>query len=111
VQDFYTRDGSFTLNSNGFLTVAGTGMLVQRTGTLGEPTESQIGFQTPGDSSIKIPLGTTIQGSATKTASFSGNLPSNAKPPVIEVLTSKSPFETGGLAATGATLLDTNSVD
>lgn len=114
VQNFFTRDGSFTLNSNGYLTVAGTGMLVQRTGTLGEPTESQIGFQTPGDNSIKIPLGNTISGAATQEASFSGNLPANAQGPATEILTSLEPFESSGVAATSATLLnalDTNSVD
>ena len=113
-QDFYTRDGSFTLNANGYLTVPGTGMLVQRTGTFGEPSENQIGFQTTGEKAIRIPLGSAISGAATKTADFSGNLPTTAKSPKTEVLISTAPFLAGGVAATSATTLnalDSNTVD
>jgi len=111
---YYTRDGQFTLNAKGYLTIANTGMLVQRSGTIGEPAEGKIGYQEPGDSSIKIPLGAVVPGQATATAKFSGNIPSSAKPPAAEILSSRAPFKVGGVNATSATLLnnlDKNSVD
>jgi flagellar hook protein FlgE len=111
---YYTRDGQFTLNAKGYLTIANTGMLVQRSGTIGEPAEGKIGYQEPGDSSIKVPLGAVVPGKATATANFSGNIPSAAKPPAEEILSSRAPFKVGGANATSATLLnslDKNSVD
>ncbi|MFM7117060.1 MAG: flagellar hook-basal body protein, partial [Planctomycetota bacterium] len=111
---YYTRDGQFTLNAKGYLTIANTGMLVQRSGTIGEPAEGKLGYQEPGDSSIKIPLGAVVPGQATATAKFSGNIPSAAKPPAAEILSSRAPFKVGGVNATSATLLnslDKNSVD
>jgi len=111
---FYTRDGQFTLNAKGYLTIANTGMLVQRSGTVGEPAEGKLGYQEPGDSSIKIPLGAVVPGQETATAKFSGNIPSAAKPPAAEILSSRAPFKVGGANATSATLLnslDKNSVD
>ena len=111
---YYTRDGQFTLNAKGYLTISNTGMLVQRSGTIGEPAEGKIGYQEPGDSSIKIPLGTIVPGQATAIAKFSGNIPSAAKPPAAEILSSRAPFKVGGANATSATLLnslDQNSVD
>lgn len=111
---YYTRDGQFTLNAKGYLTISNTGMLVQRSGTIGEPAEGKIGYQEPGDSSIKIPLGAVVPGKATATAKFSGNIPSAAKPPAAEILSSRAPFKVGAANATSATLLnslDKNSVD
>lgn len=111
---YYTRDGQFTLNAKGYLTIANTGMLVQRSGTIGEPAEGKIGYQEPGDSSIKVPLGAVVPGKATATAKFSGNIPSAAKPPAAEILSSRAPFKVGGVNATSATLLnnlDKNSID
>jgi flagellar hook protein FlgE len=69
---FFTRDGQFTLNAKGYLTIASTGMLVQRSGTVGEPAEDKIGYQEPGDSSIRIPIGAIVPGQETAVASFSG---------------------------------------
>lgn len=113
-QTFYTRDGQFTLNAKGYLTIANTGMLVQRSGTVGEPSEGQIGYQEPGDAAIKIPLGTIVPGRETASASVSGNIPANAKPPAAEVLTSRGAFRVGAANATSATLLnslDKNTID
>jgi flagellar hook protein FlgE len=111
---YYTRDGQFTLNAKGYLTIANSGMLVQRSGTVGEPSEGKIGYQEPGDPSIKIPIGTIVPGKETAVASFSGNIPASAKPPAAEVLMSKMAFRTGGANATSATLfnaLERNTVD
>ncbi|MFN9878373.1 MAG: flagellar hook-basal body protein, partial [Planctomycetota bacterium] len=111
---YYTRDGQFTLNAKGYLTIANSGMLVQRSGTVGEPSEGKIGYQEPGDPSIKIPIGTIVPGKETAVASFSGNIPASAKPPAAEVLMSKLAFRTGGANATSATLfnaLERNTVD
>jgi flagellar hook protein FlgE len=111
---YYTRDGQFTLNSKGYLTIANTGMLVQRSGTVGEPAEGVIGYQEPGDSSIRIPIGAVVPGKETAVAAFSGNIPASAKPPAAEVMMSRSPFRASGANATSATLfnaLDKNSVD
>lgn len=111
---YYTRDGQFTLNAKGYLTIANTGMLVQRSGTVGEPSEGKIGYQEPGDSSIKIPLGAIVPGKQTATAKFSGNIPASAKPPAAEILSSRAAFKVGGVNATSTTLLnslDKNSTD
>lgn len=111
---YYTRDGQFTLNAKGYLTIANTGMLVQRSGTVGEPAEGTIGFQEPGDTSIKIPIGAVVPGKQTTKATFAGNIPASAKPPAAEVLMSRAPFKAGGVNATATTLLndlDKNSVN
>lgn len=112
-RNFFTRDGSFTVNRDGYLTTA-SGLLVQRTGTLGEPSEGVVGYQVPGASTIKIPLGKATKGAVTKNASFTGNLPSSATGPRIQVATSNAPLLEGGSAATLSTLLndlDSNSTD
>jgi flagellar hook protein FlgE len=112
-QNFYTRDGSFTVNRDGLL-VNGAGMLVQRLGSYGDPTDTTVGFQTPGSTSIKIPLGKTTLGARTVNGTFSGNLPLTATGPRVNVMTSNQPLMAGGTAATATTLLnnlDTNEAD
>lgn len=114
VQNYFTRDGGFAVNSAGYLVSNATGFLVQRNGSLGEPSDNVLGFQVPGDTGIRVPLGTTIPGSKTTLAEFSGNLPTTARPPQTEILASFEPFEAGGAAATAATLLnnlDSNTAD
>ncbi|MEZ6095633.1 MAG: flagellar hook-basal body complex protein [Pirellulaceae bacterium] len=106
VNRYFTRDGSFSVNSAGYL-VTGTGNLVYRTGTLGEPSDSGVGYQQSGDEGIFIPLGNTLPGLLTSEARFTGNLPAAAIPPLAEVLTSLNPYtEGGGTPATIATLLN-----
>jgi flagellar hook protein FlgE len=112
-RNFFTRDGAFTVNRDGFLTTS-SGLLVQRTGSLGDPSPEVVGYQTPGSGAIRVPLGKATQGGLTKTGSLTGNLPSTATGPRIQVGTSNAPFEAGGSAATAATLLnalDTNTTD
>lgn len=114
VNRFFTRDGSFTINSAGYLVSPATGNIVLREGNLGEPTETNVGFQRLGDPGIFIPLGNSIPGSATTVGAFSGNLPTNAVPPRAEVQTSANPYRVSGSPATLTTLLnnlDTNTAD
>jgi flagellar hook protein FlgE len=107
---FYTRAGSFTVDQNGFLIDQATGFKVQRFGTVGEATATTPGFQTPGVSDIKIPVGGGIPGQATNTITLTGNLSANATGPLAQVLTSSSPFTVasafGGGPATATTPLN-----
>ncbi len=68
--DLFTRDGTFDLDSDGYLVDPATGYRVQRIGVTGEDS----GFQTPGDSDITISYKTQLPGQATSTIDFVGNL-------------------------------------
>jgi len=101
----YSRVGAFSLDDTGTLVDPATGYRVQRFGVAGEPVGTAPGFQTPGDSSIKVAFGATIPGNETTSVSIGGNLPANASAPVSQVLNSLNPFLSGGVPATPATLL------
>lgn len=103
--NIFTRAGSFSLDNNGNLVDPATGFLVQRTGSVGENSDQQFGFQETGISRINIPFGTAIPGQQTQSVAFNGNLPSSALPPLAEVLSTLNPFETAAGAATTATQL------
>ena len=105
-QQAYTRDGSFSVDSSGYLVDPATGGYVQRFGAKGETTATEPGFQIPGDTRIQIPLGASVSGKATSTAELIGNLPASAVPPLAEVLTTSFPFTAAGVAATPTTLLN-----
>lgn len=108
-QQLYTRDGSFSLDSNGFLVDPATGAFVQRYGVTGEGLDGNPQFQEPGDARIRVPLGIGIAGKGTEAAEFAGNLPKTLSPPVAEVLVSSTPYTTGG---SPSQLTDTlNSLD
>lgn len=110
----YTRDGSFTLDRNGFLVVPSTGAMVQRFGTLGEGSDTEQRFQTAGNSGIFVPLGASVPGQQTTLTNFVGNLPTSAVPPLAEVLSTSSPLTEGSVAAQLTTLfndLDSNITD
>lgn len=110
----YTRDGSFAIDGSGYLVDPATGGFIQRFGTNGEGSDTELSFQTSGDNRIRIPLGENVPGNPTSEASFDGNLPVTATPPEFEVLTTSRPFVVAGTAATATTLLndlDTNTVD
>jgi flagellar hook protein FlgE len=102
----YSRAGAFSLDSNGYLVDPASGAFVQRHGSLGEGVDGFPQFQVPGNNAIQVPLGAGIAGRITSEASFAGNLPATAIPPLAEVIVSVSPFLSGGIAATGTTLLD-----
>jgi flagellar hook protein FlgE len=73
---FYTRNGAFDVDSNGYLVDPNTGDRVQRTGTVGEGTATQPGFQVAGDDDIKVPFGAGAPGAETTTVNYQGNLSS-----------------------------------
>lgn len=106
VQDVYTRNGAFSLDTNGFLIDPSTGFTVRRFGSVGEGNGDGPSFQVPGDNRIKIPIGSTIFGSATTTTTFDGILDSASQGPRAETLTSSAAYESSGAPATTATLLD-----
>ena len=113
-QQKYTRDGSFSLNSQGYLVDPATGGFVQRLGTAGESIEADVRFQVPGDLRIKVPLGAGVPGKATAKSNLFGNLPAAGSPPVAEILMTASPFTVAGAPATPTSLLndlDSNTVD
>jgi len=74
-QDVYTRMGSFGIDSENTLVDPATGFKVQRIGATGE-TE---GFQTTGDTSIRIPWDAAMPASATSELVINGNLRSSTE--------------------------------
>ena len=102
----YTRAGSFTIDDSGFLIDPSTGYRVQRFGGVGEPNGTNPAFQVPGNSDINIPIGASIPGHETTTATITGNLKSGATGPAAKQLSSLRDWTTGGVAAGAATLLN-----
>lgn len=102
----FTRDGSFSVNSDGFLVDPSTGGFVQRVGTIGEGSDELPQFQAPGDTEIIIPLGASVPGRETEVSEFIGNLPASAIPPLAEIVTTASPLLTSGNPVTPTTLLN-----
>jgi flagellar hook protein FlgE len=99
----YTRDGSFSLNSQNQL-VTGSGQFVQG---FGVDADGNIASGRLGD--ITIPLGTTTEARQTTRAMMEGNL--NANGPVASgasILTSQVLTTVGGLAPPDGTTLLTN---
>lgn len=103
-QNVYTRMGSFGIDSENTLVDPATGYKLQRIGTTGE-TE---GFQTAGDSSIRIPWDAAMPASATGSVVINGNLRSST-----ESITAATRHKiTGNLAYTtgsGATIATASS--
>jgi flagellar hook protein FlgE len=71
---YYTRDGAFNVDTEGYLVDPNTGFYVQRFGNVGEPSGATPGFQTVGDLNIRIPFGAGIPGNPTTTVALQGNL-------------------------------------
>lgn len=78
-QTVYSRAGTFSIDSAGFLVDPSTGARVQRTGSLGETTGTTPGFQVPGDQNIRVPIGAGASGLPTTSVTFQRNL-SNTLP-------------------------------
>ncbi len=114
-QDYFTRVGAFGIDADNYLVDPANGYRVRRFGTVGEGTNGiDPVFQTPGNDSINIPIGTGIPGKSTATVSLQGNLSANAVGPLFQVITSATPLRSGGVPATLATplnSLDTNLVN
>ena len=70
VASVFTRDGTFAVDSDGYLVDPATGYRVQRLGTTGE----EEGFQVSGDTGIQIPYKTELPGQRTGIVGFKGNL-------------------------------------
>ena len=72
-RDFYTRTGSFAVDSNLNIVDPATGYKLKRIGSDGEAG----GFQTPGNSSIRVPYSMPLPPKATSEIAVSGNLSAN----------------------------------
>ena len=107
--NLYTRDGGFQLDASGTLVESGTGYPAQRLGTLGDSEGPGTGFQTPGDSTIRVPFGSQIPGIATTSMQLDGNLDAAAAGPRERSLVSAAPMQVAGAPAALTTLL--NSLD
>ncbi len=103
--DFYTRAGMFTLDEQGVLVAPG-GLRVKRFPGPGEPDGVNPGFQVPGDANLRVPIGATVPGTMTQTASVTGNLSATLTPALAELMVSSNPMEVAGAPVTGATLLN-----
>ena len=112
-ETLYTRAGAFSLDSNGYLVDPATGYRVQRFGAVGEPDGINPPFQTPGDNSIRVPIGMSVTGRESSTIGLGGNLPGNSVASSGHIISSPT-FTTSSGAATGATLINSlnqNAVD
>lgn len=104
-KDLYTRAGAFAVDANSMLVDPATGYRVQRIGATGESD----GFQTPGNTNIKIPYDVAIQAKATTEIAMAGNLDATGSLDTAQtnVLTSTITYTTGsGTTAVATTQLD-----
>ena len=102
----YTRSGAFRVDELGSLVDPSTGYKVQRFGAIGEPEGLNAGFQVPGDSSIRVPLGAAIGGQGTEFVNIAGNLQAGSTGPVERQLQSFRAWTVGGVPATTTTQLN-----
>jgi len=102
-QNIYTRSGAFTVDANSNLIDPVTGSCLQRIGSEGESD----GFQTPGDSNVRIPYNASMPANKTSAIKVSGNLSGDATlagGPQTQQITSNMAYTTnGGTVATMAT--------
>lgn len=100
-KDLYTRAGAFAIDANSRLVDPATGYIVQRIGTTGESD----GFQTAGDSNVRIPTDVSMPARATSEVRVAGNLSTTAKfaDTQINKLTSNIAFTVGGSPASVTT--------
>lgn len=106
LQDVYTRVGAFSIDAQSRLVDTATGFRVQRTGVVGEGSQTLPAFQTGGDNGITIPQTQTLPGRETTQIEFNGNLDADATGPLQEVVVINSPLTESNVAATGTSLLD-----
>ena len=74
-KDLYTRSGALAIDANSRLVDPATGYIVQRIGTTGESD----GFQTAGDSDVRIPTDVSMPARATSEVRVAGNLSTTSK--------------------------------
>lgn len=99
-QDFYTRAGTFQIDSFGRLVQSGTGNLVQ-----GYAYDSASGTSSGSLGELTIPFNSTAPPMATDTLSLSGNLQYDSEARATIVHTGAFDDTTSGAAAVGTTLL------
>ena len=75
-QTLYTRAGTFSIDAAGYLVLGSSGYRVQRFGSVGDPSPTTPGFQTPGVFDIRIPYGATLPGVPTQNVNLAGNFSS-----------------------------------
>ncbi|MCA9265638.1 MAG: flagellar hook-basal body complex protein [Planctomycetales bacterium] len=105
-RNLFSRAGSFALDKNQSLVDPTNGSRVQRFGTVGEGTDGNPAFQTPGDSGIRIPFGAVIPGEASTMVDIAGNLNSNMKGPRPSQIRSGAAFTVGTNPADESTLVE-----
>ncbi len=94
LQNVYTRIGSFAVDARNMLVDPATGYRVQRVGNYGEAE----GFQTVGDSNIRIPWDASMPARATTEITLNGNLRASAESTAATVnkIMANVAFTTGG---------------
>jgi flagellar hook protein FlgE len=102
----FTRNGAMGIDSQNYMVDPATGNRIQRFGTIGELGASGTAFQVAGNDDIHVPVGASIPGHATSVIDFQGDLSASAAGPQAQVLTTVQPFQSGGVAATAATTLN-----
>jgi flagellar hook protein FlgE len=103
-KSLYTRAGALAVDAESNLIDPATGYLVQRIGSVGESD----GFQTAGDSNVKVPYDVAMAANPTSEVALAGNLSSNLTFETMQTqkLSSNTTFTTNsGTAATSATLI------
>jgi flagellar hook protein FlgE len=103
-QYLYTRMGAFAVDADSNLIDPATGYNVQRIGSVGESD----GFQTPGNSNIRVPYDVAMPAHATSSVTVAGNLSADAAFATTQtnVLTSSVGYTTNnGTTAQGNTKL------
>ncbi len=100
-RNVFTRAGTFSLDNTGLLVDSVTGNRVVRFGSVGEGDGTNPAFQTPGDTSIRVPLGMNIPGNATSSVSLTGNLAAES---LTDTLITKA-FQSGEIPAEADTLI------
>jgi len=103
-QNLYTRAGAFGVDANSNLIDPATGYRVQRIGSEGESD----GFQTVGESGIRVPYDAALQASATSIMKVQGNLSPDAQLATTQtqILASDVTYTASSAAATGSVDLD-----
>lgn len=100
-KDLYTRAGALAIDANSHMVDPATGYVVQRIGTTGESD----GFQTAGDSNVRVPTDVSMPARATSEVRVAGNLSTTAEFAEMQInkLTSNIAFTVGGSPASATT--------
>lgn len=98
-EQYYTRDGSFSLSSDNIL-VSADGFMVQ-----GYSVDDEFHIVPGILRDIEVPVGTLVLSEATRNVSFDGTLDTDMGPATQGSVLWSQPLTAGGAAATGATLM------